>query len=90
MVSVDHTEPADVVDRLLWQEAQAMLGRHAEPDGADCCAGCGRPWPCPTRRLAVRADEASRSPWREALSFRHDLNSVHHVVGRPARPGTIP
>ena len=26
MVIVDQTEPADIVDRLLWQEARQLLG----------------------------------------------------------------
>jgi hypothetical protein len=73
MVSVDQ---AGIVDHLLWQEAQTMLGRHAAPDARDCCLHCGLQWPCTPRRLAEQAEVASRSPWREALSFRHDLNSV--------------
>lgn len=32
------------------------------------------------------ADETEHRPWWEALSFRHDLNSVHHVVGRAPGP----
>jgi len=30
MVIVDEAAPADIVDRLLWQDAQQMLRRHAE------------------------------------------------------------
>ena len=80
MVSVDHEAPADIVDHLLWQESQTMLGRHAAPDLHGFCVGCGWQWPCAPRRLAERAEAASRSPWREALSFRHDLNSIRAVA----------
>jgi hypothetical protein len=80
MVSVDQTEPADIVDRLLWQDAQTMLGRHvADPD--DNCVWCGWHWPCAPRRLALRADTASRRPWREAWTLRHDLNSIRAIPG---------
>ncbi|MEJ3741959.1 hypothetical protein WEI85_01475 [Actinomycetes bacterium KLBMP 9797] len=76
MVSVDHNEPADVVDRLLWRDAQNMLGRHAQPNHFDECVWCGAAWPCPPRRLAERAEAASRRPWREAWTVRHDLNGL--------------
>ena len=83
MVGADQTElqPADVVDRLLWQDAQEMLGRHtgAEPDGN--CVWCGWRWPCAPRRLAERAEAASRRPWRVAWTLRHDLNSIRAMPG---------
>ena len=83
MVKPDQTElqPADVVDRLLWQDAQQMLGRHtgSGPDGT--CVGCGWRWPCAPRRLAERADAASRRPWRVAWTVRHDLNSMRAMPG---------
>jgi hypothetical protein len=72
----DHTEPIDVVDRLLWRDAQHMLGRHAEPDNTGRCVWCGWDWPCPPRRLAERAEEASYRPWRESWTARHDLNGI--------------
>jgi hypothetical protein len=85
MVTVDRTElraePADIVDRLLWRDAQQMLGRHAEPDREGLCVWCGWRWPCAPRRLAERADAASRRPWREAWTLRHDLNSVRAMPG---------
>jgi len=81
MVSVDHTAPADVVDHLLWREAQAMLDRHTGPDHHNCCVWCGQHWRCAPRRLAERADAAARSPWREAWTLRHDMNSVRAVPG---------
>jgi hypothetical protein len=71
-----HAEPIDVVDRLLWRDAQHMLGRHAEPDHAGRCVWCGWEWPCPPRRLAERAEEASYRPWRESWTARHDLNGI--------------
>jgi hypothetical protein len=79
MVIVGHTErtePVDVVDRLLWRDAQLILDRHAEPDYDDRCVWCGSQWPCPPRRLAARADRASRRPWRESWTARHDLNDL--------------
>src|SRR5919107_6320692 len=83
MVKPDQTElqPADVVDRLLWQDAQQMLGRHtgSGPDGT--CVGCGWRWPCAPRRLAERAEAASRRPWRVAWTLRHDLNSIRAMPG---------
>ena len=76
MVSVDQTEPADVVDRLLWRDAQQILERHAEPDPDGQCVWCARSWPCAPRRLAERAEAASRRPWNEAWTARHDLYSL--------------
>jgi len=88
MVIVDQTEPADIVDRLLWQEARHLLGQHAEPEPDGTCVWCGWRWPCAPRRLAERADIASRRPWREAWTLRHDLNSIRAMPGqRAAREG---
>jgi hypothetical protein len=83
MVGADQTElqPADVVDRLLWQDAQQMLGRHTGPDPDDTCVWCGWRWPCAPRRLAERAEAASRRPWRVAWTLRHDLNSIRAMPG---------
>ena len=79
----DRTEaaPADVVDRLLWQDAQQMLGRHTQPDPDGTCVWCGWHWPCAPRRLAERAATASRRPWQEAWTVRHDLNSIRAMPG---------
>ncbi|MET0418559.1 MAG: hypothetical protein ABW022_21305 [Actinoplanes sp.] len=76
MVIADQQVPADVVDRLLWLEAQDMLGQHASPDVDGNCVWCGWRWPCAPRRLALRAEAAARRPWREAYTLRHDLNSI--------------
>lgn len=68
--------PPDVVDRLLWRDAQRVLVRHrtANPDGrCDCCDAV---WPCTARRLAERAENASRMPWRDGWTTRHDLNAM--------------
>jgi hypothetical protein len=86
MVTVDRTEirraePGDIVDRLLWQDAQQMLVRHAEPDPEGLCVWCGWRWPCAPRRLAERADAVSRRPWREAWTLRHDVNSLRAMPG---------
>ncbi|WP_250001108.1 hypothetical protein [Actinoplanes sp. M2I2] len=82
--------PADVVDRLLWQDAQQMLGRHAEPADDGNCVWCGWRWPCAPRRLAERADIASRRPWREAWTVRHDLNSIRAMRGPDDRRHPTP
>ncbi len=74
-------EPDDIVDHLLWRDAQQMLGRHAEPGGDGNCVWCGWRWPCAPRRLAERADIASRRPWRESWTVRHDLNSIRAMPG---------
>jgi hypothetical protein len=81
LVTVDHqSEPTDVVDRLLWRDAQQILSRHTEPiDGQ--CLWCGRQWPCAPRRLAENAEAASRRPWNEAWTARHDLYSLRSMPG---------
>ena len=76
MVDVDEAASADIVDRLLWRDAQTMLGRHNTADRRGNCVWCGWSWPCSARRLAERADAVSRRPWREAWTMRHDLNSL--------------
>ena len=81
MVTVDRSEPADIVDRLLWRDAQRLFRRHAEPDSAGCCVWCGSRWPCAPRRLAERAEAAARRPWRESWTLRHDLNSIRTMPG---------
>ncbi len=81
MVSVDHAEPADVVDRLLWRDAQQILTRHPGHDGDGLCTWCGGEWPCAPRRLAERAEAASRRPWNEAWTARHDLYSLRTMPG---------
>jgi hypothetical protein len=81
MVVADRTAPADIVDRLLWRDAQQMLGRHAGAAQDGNCVWCGWRWPCAPRRLAERAEVASRRPWREAWTLRHDLNSVRAMPG---------
>jgi hypothetical protein len=81
MVTADRTEPADIVDRLLWRDAQQLLGRHEESDPDGNCVWCGWRWPCAARRLAEHAESASRRPWREAWTLRHDLNSIRAMPG---------
>jgi len=89
MVSVDHTVPVatshetapeDVVDWLLWRDAREILRRHSGPGSDGGCDWCGGAWPCHPRRLAEHADAASRRPWREAWTARHDLNSVRGLA----------
>jgi hypothetical protein len=81
LVSVDQTEPANVVDRLLWRDAQLILERHYQPDADGQCAWCGRTWPCAPRRLAERAEAAAYRPWNEAWTARHDLYSLRALPG---------
>jgi len=78
----DDDEPAEVVDTLLWRDAQLILARHNEPDQEARCVWCGRSWPCAPRRLAERAEVAARRPWNEAWSARHDLYSLHSDATR--------
>jgi hypothetical protein len=76
MVDVDEAAPADIVDRLLWRDAQQMLSRHVAAGSDGTCVWCGWRWPCSARRLAERAEAVARQPFREAWTLRHDLNSV--------------
>jgi hypothetical protein len=75
MVSVDQAVPPDVVDRLLWRDAQEILGRHAQAGLRGLCQWCGGLWPCQPRRLAEAAEAASRRS-TEAWTTRHDLHGV--------------
>jgi hypothetical protein len=84
MVDVDEAAPADIVDRLLWRDAQHMLGRHVAAGNDGTCVWCGWRWPCSARRLAERADTVARRPWREAWTLRHDLNSMRALPGKRA------
>ena len=87
MVGVDQTEPVDVVDRLLWRDAREILDRHTETDPGGRCAGCGWSWPCAPHRLAKRAEAASRRPWTEAWTARHDLYSLRTMTGGRVEAG---
>ncbi|XVV13657.1 hypothetical protein ACQP2X_04690 [Actinoplanes sp. CA-131856] len=86
MVIADRPVPADIVDRLLWRDAQDMLGQHTGAGHDGNCVGCGWRWPCAPRRLAERAEAASRRPWREAWTVRHDLNSIRALPAMSHRP----
>ena len=79
MIGVEESEPTDIVDRLLWRDAQHMLGRHLAAGLDGNCIWCGWSWPCAPRRLAERAATAARRPWREAWTLRHDLNSMRET-----------
>jgi hypothetical protein len=88
LVRVDrYSEPGDVVDRLLWRDAQDILSRHRNADATGHCLWCGRIWPCTPRRCAERADRASRRPWNEAWTARHDLYSLRSMPGWRVEPG---
>jgi hypothetical protein len=88
MVTLDQSEldglgpePAGIEDRLLWRDARQMLGRHAGSEADGTCVWCGWRWPCAPRRLAERAEAASRRPWRVAWTLRHDMNSIRAMPG---------
>ena len=78
MTELDQLEPdcpGDVVDRLLWRNAQAILRRHLiRRDGT--CLWCGHQAPCSPRRRAERADVVSRLPSHEALAARNDITRL--------------
>ncbi len=76
MVSVDHNDPIDVVDRQLWRDAQDMLLRHVQRDTDGHCDYCGRHWPCTSRRVGERAEVAAFQQWNEAWTVRNDLLSL--------------
>ena len=82
--------PSDVVDRLLWRNAQRIMSRHAiRLDGT--CRWCAQAAPCDARRLAVRALEVARLPWREAWAARNEITSLLPVVtAQLRRTGTAP
>jgi hypothetical protein len=77
--------PGEVVDRLLWRNAQHMLGRHAEPGYDGRCAWCGWRWPCPARRLAERAEEVSLRPWGRSRTDRHGVRPAGWYAEAHAR-----
>ncbi|WP_290865481.1 hypothetical protein [Hamadaea sp.] len=82
---------SEILDPLLWQDAQLMLARHAPRDGIgtddDTCAWCGLQWPCPPRRLAERAAAASTRTWQHAWTARHDLNSLRSLPSVRSQSG---
>lgn len=75
----DNSEPAEVVDRLLWRDAQQIMARHCGPDSEDRCQWCGADWPCPPRHLAERADAASRRPPPESPDAAPDPGSQPRI-----------
>ena len=81
----------EILDRLLWQDAQNMLARHTALDGLgphdDSCSWCGHAWPCPPRRLAERAAAASTRTWQQAWTARHDLNGLRSLPSMRTEPG---
>jgi hypothetical protein len=78
--------PPDVVDRLLWRNAQRILSRHAvRLDGT--CRWCDQVSPCDARRLAVRAAQVARLPWREAWRARNEITGLLPVVTAQLRRG---
>jgi hypothetical protein len=88
MITVGAAEvecPEDVVDRMLWVDAQHILRRHVSNSYDNMCVWCGREWPCPPRRLAERAELASYQPWREAVRWSElNENSVSGLRSQPA------
>jgi hypothetical protein len=87
MARHESSEPVEIMDRLLWRDAQQMLDRHAQsgPDGR--CEWCGWHWPCPPRRLAERAEVAASRPWRESSwTAAPDLHTTTLPSWGPDRP----
>jgi len=82
--------PVDVLDRLLWRDAQQMLARHSGGELDGRCGWCGEHWPCPPRRLAERAEAASRRPWRESWTARNELNNARKLPSWRADRGSAP
>jgi hypothetical protein len=81
--------PSDVVDRLLWRNAQRIMTRHAiRLDGS--CRWCAQAAPCDARRLAVRALEVARLPWQEAWHARNEITSLLPVVAAQPRRAATP
>lgn len=78
MARYESPEPVEIMDRLLWRDAQQMLDRHSRPGGDGRCEWCGWHWPCPPRRLAERAEIAASRPWHESSwSAHHQVDSPH-------------
>jgi hypothetical protein len=87
MARYESSEPVEIMDRLLWRDAQQMLDRHAQPGPDGRCEWCGWHWPCPPRRLAERAEVAASRPWQESWTARHDLNDLRTLPSwRAERP----
>lgn len=63
--------PADVIDPMLWNDAQLILRRHFAPPNSDSCTWCGGYWPCAPAQLAMRAESAARRPGRDNLLVRN-------------------
>lgn len=88
MARHESSEPLEIVDRLLWRDAQQMLDRHAHAGTDGRCEWCGWHWPCPPRRLAERAEVAARRPWRDTWTARHDLHGLRTLpTWRAEKPG---
>jgi hypothetical protein len=81
MARYESPEPTEVMDPLLWRDAQQMLDRHARPGADGRCEWCGWHWPCPPRRLAERAEVAARRPWRESWTAEGEWD----LLGAPSR-----
>jgi hypothetical protein len=81
--------PADVVDRLLWRNAQRVLNRHAvRLDGT--CHWCRQPAPCDAHRLAQRAAEVACLPWHEAWRLRNEISGMLPLIASELRSGPAP
>jgi hypothetical protein len=78
--------PPDVVDRLLWRNAQRIMSRHAVRLNGSC-RWCDEQAPCEARRLALRAAEVARLPWREAWHARNEITGLLPVVTAQLRRG---
>ena len=76
---MDQECPEEVVDTLLWRNAQRILRRHViRLDGT--CHWCGRRSPCAAQAVALRADAVSRLPLHEAWAARDELTRLLPVL----------
>lgn len=92
MARHESSEPVEIIDRLLWRDAQQMLDRHAQSGTDGRCEWCGWHWPCPPRRLAERAEVAASrvavagDPRREPWTAQPDLPDLHPLPSWRAEP----
>ena len=84
--AVDQECPEEVVDTLLWRNAQRILRRHViRLDGT--CHWCGRRSQCAAQAVALRADAVSRLPLHEAWEARDELTRLLPVLSMTDPPG---
>jgi hypothetical protein len=81
--------PADVIDPMLWNDAQLILRRHFAPAGSDSCSWCSGYWPCAPAQLAMRAETAARRSGRDSLLLRNS-NASRFTPRSPGHASGVP